>query len=78
VVTGQLISDVVPISESASPLVHQVAAATPATAPAVHPPSGPSPLPVIGSIAAVLVLLAAGAQRELGVLGRWLPRHART
>jgi hypothetical protein len=76
-VTGQLISDVVPVPESASPLVHAVAASTPATAPALHPPSRPSVLPVIAAVLAVLMLLGAGAQRELGLLGRWLPLHAR-
>ena len=81
-VTGQLISDVVPIPESASPLVHAVATrATPATAPALHPPAGPSPWPIIGSALAVAALLAAGAWRELRAPGRrlprWLPMHAR-
>ncbi|MFZ1997262.1 MAG: PKD domain-containing protein [Solirubrobacteraceae bacterium] len=66
VVTGELISDVVSLPESASPLVHAVAAsATPATAPALHPPSGTAVLPIIASALAVLALLGAGAGREL-------------
>jgi PKD repeat protein len=81
-VTGELISDVVPLPESASPLVHAVAAsATPATAPALHPPSGPSVVPIIASVLTVLVLLGAGAGRELGGSGRgrrlWRFIHAR-
>lgn len=76
-VAGELISDVVAIPEGASPLVHAVATATPATAPALHPPSRPSVLPIVAAVLAVLVLLGAGAQRELGLLGRWLPPHAR-
>jgi PKD repeat protein len=81
-VTGQLISDVVPVPESASPLVHAVATqATPATAPALHPPAAPSPWPIIGSALAIAALLGAGAWRELRAPGRrlprWLPVHAR-
>jgi len=72
-VTGELVSDVVPIPENASPLVHAQPAAVPATAPALHPPSRPSPLPIIGSALAVLALLVAGAARELRGPWTWRP-----
>jgi hypothetical protein len=77
-VAGQLISDVAAVPESASPLVHAVATqATPATAPALHPPARPSPWPIIGSALAVAALLGAGAWRELRAPGRRLPRWLR-
>jgi hypothetical protein len=63
-VRGLLISDVIPLPASQSPLVHVVAAPS-ATAPARQSPRPPSVLPIVGAGLAVVLLLGLGAGREL-------------
>ena len=65
VVSGRLISDVVPLAPGASPLVHVVPAAV-ASAPPARRALRVSVLPAIGAALAVVLLLALGAGRELG------------
>jgi PKD repeat protein len=65
-VTGELVSDIVPLPADQSPLVHPLSAAT-AAAPARQAPERHSVvLPIIAAALAVLVLLGLGARRELG------------
>jgi hypothetical protein len=71
-VSGQLISDVVPLAPSASPLVH-IVAATVASAPPARRAIRASLLPAIGAALAVLLLLGLGAARELGWRPAWQP-----
>ena len=65
VVAGRLISDVVPLAPSASPLVHLVPA-TVASAPPARRALRASVLPALGAALAVVLLLGLGAGRELG------------
>ena len=65
VVQGQLISDVIPLSAGASPLVH-VVPATVASAPPARRALRASLLPAVGATLAVVLLLGLGAVRELG------------
>ncbi len=74
-VHGQLVSDVVPLPASQSPLVHLLPASV-GGAPAREAPESPSPLPIVAAALAVLVLLGLGAQRELG-RPRWWPAALR-
>ena len=73
-VTGRLISDIVPLTASVSPLVHDVPSPT-GSAPAVRPRRSTSALPIIAGILAVTVLLSLGAVRELGWPRRWPVPH---
>ena len=70
VVAGRLISDVIPLSPDASPLVHLVPAAV-ASAPPGRRALRASLLPLIGGALAVVLLLALGAGRELGWRPDW-------
>ena len=73
-VDGRLVSDVTPLPPGASPLVHAVPASD-ATAPSVRRAIQASALPVIGAIAAVVLLFTLGAGRELRWRRGWhLPR----
>jgi PKD repeat protein len=62
VVSGRLISDVILLPAAASPLVSTVAAATPT---AMRQGVRASVLPILGGVAAVVLLLGLGAAREL-------------
>jgi hypothetical protein len=63
-VSGRLISNVVPVAPSASPLVH-VAAAPLGTAAAQRRPVPAPILPALAAALAVLALFCLGAGREL-------------
>ncbi len=65
VVAGRLISDVIALNPSASPLVH-VVPATVASAPPARRAIRASLLPKVGAALAVVLLLGLGAARELG------------
>jgi hypothetical protein len=75
-VTGRLISDVLPLSGGASPLVHDVPAAA-ATAPALGHTARASIVPIVATGLVILLLLALGAGRELRGRRRWRPRAQR-
>ncbi|MBV9802977.1 MAG: PKD domain-containing protein [Solirubrobacterales bacterium] len=69
-VSGQLISDVIPLAPGASPLV-RVVPATVASAPPARRALRASPLAPIGAALAIILLLGLGAGRELGWRVRW-------
>jgi hypothetical protein len=75
-VTGRLISDVLPLSPGASPLVHDVPAAA-ATAPAIGHTARASIVPIVSTGLVILLLLGLGAGRELRGRRRWRPRAQR-
>jgi PKD repeat protein len=75
-VTGRLISDVLPLSAGASPLVHDVPAAA-ATAPALGHTARASIVPIVATGLVILLLLGLGAGRELRGRRRWRPRAQR-
>jgi hypothetical protein len=68
-VTGRLISDVIPLPPGASPLVHVVPASI-ASAPARHAVRT-SLVPIVGAGLAIFLLLSLGAARELRGQGDW-------
>ena len=63
-VTGRLISDVIPVPANDSPLV-KVAQGPPATAPAIRPATTTSFVPALSAGIAVVLLLGLGAGNEL-------------
>ncbi|MBV9604208.1 MAG: PKD domain-containing protein [Solirubrobacterales bacterium] len=69
-VSGQLISDVIPIAPGASPLVHTVPASV-ASAPPARRAITATLLGPVGAVLAVILLLVLGAGRELGWRPRW-------
>jgi hypothetical protein len=73
-VTGRLVSDVIPLSAVRSPLVHAVPAAL-ATAPAAHRVVSASLLPALAAGLGVFLLFSLGAGRELRWLRPWRLLH---
>jgi hypothetical protein len=69
-VTGRLISDVIPVPANDSPLV-KVAQAPPATAPAIRPATTVSLVPALAAGFAVVLLLCLGAGKELRGRRNW-------
>jgi PKD repeat protein len=65
-VTGELVSDLVPLPADQSPLVHPLSGGAAAAPARQAPESHSTVLPIIAAALAVLVLLGLGAQRELG------------
>jgi PKD repeat protein len=65
VVDGRLISDVIPISATASPLVHVVSSPTPAVAPERRHIARTSLLPLVTALLTIALLFGLGARREL-------------
>lgn len=63
-VTGRVISDVIPVPANDSPLV-RVAQGPPATAPAIRPATSTSFVPALGAGIVVVLLLGLGAGNEL-------------
>ncbi len=69
-VTGRLVSDVIPLPAGASPLVHPVPASI-APAPAARRAIRGSVVPILGGALTVVLLLTLGAARELRGRRNW-------
>jgi hypothetical protein len=70
-VRGELVSDVVTLPASQSPLVHLLSSATGAAPARQAPVSHSHIVPIAAGVLAILALLGFGAQRELGYDRHW-------
>jgi hypothetical protein len=71
VVTGRLISDVIPLSSSASPLVHVVSSRSAVAAPERRHVTRAALVPVLAAVLGILLIFGLGARRELRGPGAW-------